>query len=320
MYNSMQFRPEIPVAIRSRLAPTPSGFMHQGNAFSFVVTWLLTRWQGGELYLRIDDLDAARIRPEYVSDVFETLQWLGLDYDSGPGDLVDFVEHYSQTQHIARYEAILGHLREAGLLYACDCSRTEIQASSGNGIYPGTCRHKGLDLDQPGVAWRVRVPARTFITVREMTTIFRTLMLDQVMGDFVVRRRDGLPAYQVASLAEDLHNGINLIVRGSDLLPSTAAQLFLARQLPANSFSETIFYHHPLLTDTDGHKLSKSTGTMGLRMLRQQWPLPDPLYHLFADRLGLADPDIHCAKDLLTYFRPECLYTSKAQEPFLPLT
>ncbi|HEX8529770.1 MAG TPA: glutamate--tRNA ligase family protein, partial [Cytophagales bacterium] len=153
--------------VRSRLAPTPSGFLHLGNAFSFALTWLLVRHHGGTLLLRIDDIDNERRRPAYVDDVFQTLRWLQLDWDAGPKDPTDFEAHFSQLHALNRYAQLLEALRRAGVLYACNCSRSQVQASSVNGLYPGTCRHRNLTLDTPDVAWRVHVPADTLISIPE---------------------------------------------------------------------------------------------------------------------------------------------------------
>ncbi len=293
--------------VRSRLAPTPSGFLHLGNAFSFALTWLLVRHHGGTLLLRIDDIDNERRRPAYVGDVFQTLRWLQLDWDAGPKNPTDFEAHFSQLHALNRYAQLLEGLRQAGVLYACHCSRSQIQASSVNGLYPGTCRHRNLPMDAPDVAWRVNVPTNTLISIPECTGDFREVRLDATMGDFVVRRRNGLPAYQIASLADDLHYGINLIVRGVDLLPSTAAQLFLAGQLPPNSFTKAVFYHHPLLKDEGGHKLSKSAGSASLLALREQLPGPAPVYKALAGALGLPADEVAGPRDLLHRFTPAAL-------------
>ncbi len=293
--------------VRSRLAPTPSGFLHLGNAFSFALTWLLVRHHGGTLLLRIDDIDNERRRPAYVDDVFQTLRWLQLDWDAGPKDPTDFEAHFSQLHALNRYAQLLAALRRAGALYACNCSRSQILATSVNGLYPGTCRHRNLPLDAPDVAWRVYVPANTLISIPEYTGTFRQVRLDAAMGDFVVRRRNGLPAYQVASLADDLHYGINLIVRGVDLLPSTAAQLFLAGQLLPNPFPKVVFYHHPLLKNEGGQKLSKSAGAASLLALRGQLPGPAPVYKALARALGLPADEVTGPPDVLRRFTPAAL-------------
>ncbi len=295
----------------SRLAPTPSGFLHAGNAFSFVFTWLWVRKSGGVLRLRIDDLDSSRARPEYTADIFETLEWLGLDWDAGPQNPDDFSQNFSQNLRLDLYHGLLGQLQQTGLVYACNCSRTTIQPLAVNGVYAGTCRDKHLPLDTPGVAWRIRVPEDVCVTpnaIQKSATGSPPLRVADLMGDFVIRRKDGLPAYQIASLADDLLYGTNFIVRGADLLPSTEAQLYLAQLLGKQQFMETSFCHHPLLTDDAGHKLSKSAGSASIRALRQPataggvWLSPAILFQNAARWLGLPAEGVFTAHDLLRRF------------------
>ena len=285
---------------KTRLAPTPSGFLHAGNAFSFVLTWLLARQTGGSLLLRIDDLDSDRVRPAYIADVFETLHWLGLDWDDGPRNPEEFAERFSQTHRLGLYHDLLRRLRtETDLVYACDCSRAKILKNAPNGLYPGTCRHRNLPLDAPGVAWRIRVPENAHITPNDIRRKDETCNVAALMGDFVVRRKDGVPAYQVASLADDLHFGINCIVRGADLLPSTAAQVWLAQLLGADAFANAAFHHHPLLTDETGSKLSKSAGAASLKAVREAGQSPAGIFRRVARYLGLPAESIETAQDLL---------------------
>jgi glutamyl-tRNA synthetase len=298
--------------VRSRLAPTPSGFLHLGNAFSFVLTWLLVRYHHGQLLLRIDDIDAERSRPAYVEDIFRTLHWLQLDWDIGPGNAADFEANFSQLHSLDRYGQLLAQLRQAGVVYACNCSRSQVQVSSVNGVYPGTCRHRNLPLDTPGASWRVYVPENTIISVPEYSGATQQVRLDLTMGDFVVRRRNGLPAYQIASLADDLHYEINLIVRGVDLLPSTAAQLFLAQWLPPNIFNTAVFYHHPLLKDEQGQKLSKSAGAVSLLALGQQLESPGALYQALTIALRIDPSSVQGVQDILSSFTPSTLPEGEA--------
>ena len=290
----------------SRLAPTPSGFLHVGNAFSFILTWLLVRKTGGTLLLRIDDLDSDRVRPEYIADIFENLDWLGLDWDRGPQTPDEFVQAFSQKHRLDLYYSVLHRLRtETGLVYGCDCSRTKIQSVSVNGLYPGICRNKKLSLNAPEIAWRIHVPENTRIMPNELRSspiANRTYLLDALMGDFVIRRKDGVPAYQVASLADDLHFGINAVVRGVDLHTSTAAQLWLAQLLDATAFAQATFYHHPLITDSHGQKLSKSAGATSLRAMREVLPSPQILFQNMAQNLGLPHRHVSKAEDLLQVF------------------
>ena len=238
----------------SRLAPTPSGFLHLGNAVNFVLTWLLTRRvvpgrAGGTLHLRIDDLDRARLRPAYLNNIFRVVDWLGIDYDHGPSGPDDFLRHYSQLLHLPEYNAVLRRLsQQYGLVRASQRTRSGGPDAS---VPPET----------PGAAWRVQVSAGTEIPFADAWQGATRVSLGALMSDFVVRKKDGVAAYQVASVVDDLRLGTNLIVRGLDLLPSTAAQLWLAGQLSetaAFNAARVQFYHHPLLMNAAGQKLSKS--------------------------------------------------------------
>lgn len=273
--------------LRTRIAPTPSGYLHHGNALSFLATAALARAAEGSLGLRIDDLDKARRRRVYLDDLFESLTWLGIRPDRGPRNSEDFLQHHSQHLRLSRYRQWLDQLAETGQVYACSCSRRQIRERSPDGRYPGTCRERGLPLDRPGLAWRVRVPETRRVTFAEWRQGERQIDLYQAMGDFVVKQKNGLPAYQIASLADDLDAGINFIVRGEDLRPSTAAQVFLAGLLNAPAFGRALFWHHPLLLDRHGGKLSKSEGAEALFNLRRRGPVPTGWYRQVGDWLGL---------------------------------
>ncbi|WP_460675612.1 glutamate--tRNA ligase family protein [Hymenobacter coalescens] len=267
-----------PAPLVGRLAPTPSGYLHLGNAVNFVLTWLLVRRSGGQLHLRIDDLDRNRLRRPYLESIFRTIEWLGLDYDHGPSGPDDFLRHHSQLLHLPAYNYLLRRLRLVpGLLQASVRSRTQ-------------AAEVPADFDQPGAAWRAVVPPGTTVGFADGWLGPVSLELDRAMPDFVLRKKDGVVAYQLASVADDLRLGTTLIVRGQDLLPSTAAQLWLAQQLPetaAFSAPRIHFLHHPLLPGPDGRKLSKS----------QQQPLdrgvlaaaggPQPVYAAVAQVLQL---------------------------------
>jgi glutamyl-Q tRNA(Asp) synthetase len=256
--------------IRSRLAPTPSGFLHLGNAVSFVLTWLIVRKHGGRLHLRIDDLDRERVRPEYVQDVFDTLEWLGLNTDSGPLSTQDFEQNWSQHRRIGTYRQALEQLRASGHVFACGCSRTTPHHALPNGVYAGLCRDKGLPLESPPYAWRVRLPENCDVTFMDVIQGNISIDAASTIGDAIVRRNNGFPAYQIASLVDDCLDGITLIVRGADLLPSTALQLALAEMLGYEMFQKVQFRHHPLLTNSVGQKLSKSDGSYSLKALRSE--------------------------------------------------
>ncbi|RPD47106.1 tRNA glutamyl-Q synthetase [Hymenobacter sediminis] len=283
---------QLPVPpVVSRLAPTPSGFLHLGNAINFTLTWLLTRQAGGVLHLRIDDLDRARFRPAYLENIFRTLEWLGLDYDQGPSGPDDFERSFSQRHFLSLYEEVLQAARQAhpGMFYTCRCSRTELaRQASPTGCYPGTCRNHSLPLLAPGTAWRALVPSATTIHIPDLLQGPVTSHLNAVLGDFIVRKKDGIAAYQVASVIDDVRLGVTLVVRGLDLLPSTAAQLWLAHYLPGQArFSETQFLHHGLVTDENGQKLSKSTQAGEQRGIMAEANSPQVVYQAVAKLLGL---------------------------------
>jgi glutamyl/glutaminyl-tRNA synthetase len=303
----MLFRPAFAAPVRGRLAPTPSGYLHLGNAVNFVLTWLLVRQAGGVLHLRIDDLDRARLRPAYLANIFHTLDWLGLDYDTGPRDSVDFEQHYSQLHYLADYQVLLEKLRQQpGLVYACTCSRTDILALAPDGRYPGTCRHRHLPLSTPGAAWRVHVPDAVEVSFSDGWQGPTMVKLGQEVGDFVVRKKDGAPAYQLGSVVDDLRLETTLIVRGADLLPSTAAQLWLAQQLPATAaFNATRihFLHHALLPGPDGHKLSKSQQQPLERGVVAQAEGPQVVYRAVAQLLGLP-PEAGSSLEVLQHSWP----------------
>lgn len=266
----------------TRFAPTPSGFLHAGNAVSFILTAYIARAAGAKILLRIDDLDRARFREEYLNDVFDTLHWLGLDWDFGPKDPADFHAHWSQHRRLPAYHDLLARLQEMDMLYACSCSRSRLRADSVDYRYPGNCRHAGIPLDTHGVAWRIRVPDDAMVEYRE-GDIRQALDVAALMGDFVVRQKDGLPAYQIASLADDLHFGVDLIVRGKDLLPSTAAQIYLADRLGERTFLQATFHHHGLLLDAEGSKMSKSAGSAALKAWRMAGRSREDLFRMASE-------------------------------------
>lgn len=313
--------------IRSRLAPTPSGYLHLGNAVNFILTWLLVRHGDGRLKLRIDDADAARSRSEYIADIFRQLEWLGLDWDLGPTGPDDFTARHSQRHRRERYRQVLDHLAgQEGLLFFCTCTRRQIKKAAGGHLYPGTCHHcrrppaakhtirirvaahwthdpgpQELVLAGPPAVPGPRPPHPPVTTTgSNASTKPPPVALAAAMGDFILWRRDDLPAYQLASLVDDLDDGSNLIVRGLDLLPSTAAQCFLAQQLgPAGEgFSAVNFFHHPLLTNEQGDKLAKSDRALSLAAMRRDGTTAAEIYRHTARFLGLSPAEINSLADL----------------------
>lgn len=246
--------------IRSRIAPTPSGFLHKGNAFNFMLTHRLVKQQNGKLALRIDDLDQGRTRPEYIGDIFDTLHWLGIAWEEGPLRAED-MPAYSQLNHSEEYLTYINRLKNKGHLFACDCPRSKLENTF---IYPGTCLHRNLPFTHD-TNWRLITPQRPVTFYDAFEKKERSINLYDTMRHPVIKKRDGSAAYQVASLADDVRMQVNMIVRGNDLADSTATQLYLAELLELDSFRNTQFYHHPLLAGTGEQKLSKSAGSPSIK-------------------------------------------------------
>lgn len=275
---------------RTRLAPTPSGYLHLGNIFSFVVTVALARRTGAAILLRIDDLDKERTTDAYLQDIFDTLRFLELPWDEGPNDVADFTARYSQWQRMPLYQKALQQLQEAPQVFACSCSRQQMQAQSGDGSYPGTCRNKHLPLGGPGYAWRVHTPHVWQHSIKTTSGHIAVQNFPAAVRNFVVRKRDGVPAYQLASLIDDLHFGVDLVVRGADLWPSTLAQLYLSNLIGASYFFDTTFVHHGLLLDAAGFKMSKSAGATSVYQLRKWGKSRAEVYQMLAGLCGIKEP------------------------------
>lgn len=276
--------------------------MHIGNAFNFLLTWLITRKNSGRLILRIDDLDATRTRPEYISDIFETLKFLWIDYDQGPKNLDDFRTIFSQTLRLKHYREALDILIASHKLYSCNCSRKDIRESNVDNQYQRTCLDKNLPLTQEGFAWRVKVhPNHTCSWAEFPSGLIQKYDLGTRMPDFVVKRKDGIPAYQLASLVDDHFFGVNLIVRGNDLIGSTAAQIYLAELLEIPLSTKTKIHHHTLIEDESGAKLSKSEGALSIQALRRDGTKPRDIYSKFAKWQGFPAFEYEKPEDLLPY-------------------
>jgi glutamyl/glutaminyl-tRNA synthetase len=249
----------------TRLAPTPSGFLHTGNIYNFLLNWLWAKAEGGQVLLRIDDADAARKRPEYVADIFRVLEWLGLDWDLGPTGPDDFEKQWTQAQRIDLYMAILDELVHKQQLFACSCSRKQLGSE---GPYPGHCTHKGLPLNLPDTAWRIHIDNQTRVHFADRALGQVNIQLAKTAGSFVMRKKDGMAAYQLTSMADDRHFGVTHIARGQDLLPSTAMQLYIDGLLDIPYLNQCAFWHHRLLTGQAGDKLSKSAGHQAQSLLQ----------------------------------------------------
>lgn len=258
----------------TRIAPTPSGYLHAGNALNMLLIARIARQAGMRILLRIDDMDADRKRPEYVADLFHTLDWLQIPVDLGPSGPDDFERNWSQHRRMELYHSQLAELTGTGRVFGCTHSRAQIAAASTDGQYPVSLRAGAVPLSTPDAPWRLRTdPGEpgNFLSFNPLAPAHAQAVpipdVFQTMRDFVVRRRDGLPAYQVCSVADDAHFGVTHVVRGADLLPSTAAQTLL---MQLTGQASPACWHHPLIAGPDGNKLSKSAGAAALHTNRTE--------------------------------------------------
>jgi glutamyl-tRNA synthetase len=295
--------------ICGRFAPTPSGRMHLGNVLCALLAWLSVRQQGGRMVLRIEDLDAMRCPRQYADLLEEDILWLGIDWDEG-GSKGGPRGPYYQSECAPLYEKALQKLREKGLLYPCFCSRAQLHAASaphlsdGQVLYNGHCRSLSAEeaaqlskIRRP--ADRLRVPDRTITFVDGCQGPY-TESLPLECGDFLVRRSDGVFAYQLAVVADDARMGVTEVVRGKDLLSSTARQIYLFELL---GFPPPHYRHIPLLLAPDGRRLSKRDHDLSLEVLRQSLPDARPLIGLLAFLCGqLPRPEPISPRELLPLF------------------
>jgi glutamyl-tRNA synthetase len=270
--------------------------MHLGNARTALLSWLAARAPGGSYIMRVEDLDGPRVRPGAEGRILDELRWLGLDWDEGP-DVGGPARPYRQSERMDRYADALRRLEEAGMAYPCFCSRAEIaaaaQAPHGPGDegprYPGTCREltpaearRRAERRRP--AWRLRVPAGA---IAFEDGVHGPQLRDPAAetGDFVVARADGIPAYQLAVVVDDAAMGVTEVVRGDDLLGSTARQLLLYRAL---GLAAPRFAHVPLVNGEDGTRLAKRHGALSLGELRERGADPRAVAGWLAAISGLA--------------------------------
>lgn len=270
----------------TRIAPTPSGFLHLGNAYSFLLTWALAKKHGAKILLRIDDLDRERYRPEYVQDIFDTLDFLEIPIDLGPKSIREVETEWSQVHRMRLYEDALTKLQSTGKVFSCDCSRNKIQQIDSRGYYLGQCLDRRIQLDKPDTAWRVNTLEADFTQFTEYPSLQKTDLIPEETAFYVVRKKDRLPAYHLTSVVDDLHFGVDLIVRGKDLYASTLAQLDLARLLGEERFGKITFLHHELIKGPNQSKLSKSAGDTSLQFLRKEGKKLQDIHLLLAKMLG----------------------------------
>ncbi len=285
-----------------RYAPSPSGRMHLGNLLCCLLAWLSAKSKGGQVLLRIEDLDAARCPRRYAEAIVDDLAWLGLAAD-GPQPPV------YQSERAALYQQFYDKLAAKGLVYPCFCSRSQLHAASaphrsdGQVVYPGTCR--GLTPEEiaekarrKAPAWRVRVPDEEIAFTDGHLGPYRE-NLARDCGDFYLRRADGVFAYQLAVVVDDALMGVTEVVRGADLLSSTPRQLWLYREL---GLQAPQFYHLPLLLDHEGRRLSKRDGDQSLENLRARYT-PQEIVGRLAFACGLQDaPRPAAPQDLVGAF------------------
>jgi len=263
------------VGYRGRLAPSPTGLLHLGHARTFAVAAHRAVDHGGTLVLRNEDLDPQRCRPEFVKAMFEDLRWLGFHWNEGP-DCGGPYAPYSQSERHEFYVGAWRRLRDGGFIFPCTCSRKELAeaASAPNDaddepIYPGKCRGRtdAAKFEEPrGVNWRFRVPHGEKICFTDLRAGPQQFIAGKDFGDFLVWRRDDVPAYQLAVVVDDAEMRITEVVRGADLLKSTARHilLFRALELPVPKF-----YHCELMRDEAGIRLAKRHDALSIRQLRE---------------------------------------------------
>jgi glutamyl-tRNA synthetase len=271
---------------RGRLAPSPTGYLHLGHAKTFWTAQQRARQSGGDLILRNEDLDRARCKPEFVAAMVEDLRWFGFAWVEGP-DVGGPFAPYNQSERVSLYRDALEKLRTGNFIYPCTCSRKDIQAAisaphaeDDEPIYPGTCRQKGdegqMTGDRPlkNASLRFRVPDGETIAFHDENLGEQKFIAGKHFGDFIVWRHDDVPAYQLACVVDDAAMGITEVVRGADLLVSTARQILLYRAL---GLKPPAFFHCDLLRDESGRRLAKRHDALSLRKLREQGRDPNEL-------------------------------------------
>jgi glutamyl-tRNA synthetase len=281
---------------RGRLAPSPTGFLHLGHARTFWVAQQRAKENGGALILRNEDLDSTRYKMEFVPAMLEDLRWFGFEWSEGP-DVGGKFAPYNQSERMNFYRAALEKLRAGNFVYPCNCSRKDIQAATraphanddDEPIYPGTCRGKGdkwrvtsdKDLARAVMSpvtrhasLRFRVPDGEIIFFHDGNFGAQKFIAGKDFGDFVVWRGDGVPAYQLACVTDDAAMQITEVVRGADLLVSTARQILLYHAL---GLTPPKFFHCDLMRDENGQRLAKRHDALSLRKLRELGETPESL-------------------------------------------
>ncbi|MBM3998183.1 MAG: tRNA glutamyl-Q(34) synthetase GluQRS [Planctomycetes bacterium] len=293
-----------------RLAPSPTGAQHVGNARTFLAAWLSVRSRGGRLILRIEDIDSPRVKRGADQQAIDDLAWLGLDWDEGP-DRPGSVGPYYQTQRLAAYSEILDALRDAERIYPCTCSRSDVadaasapHAGHEPPVYPGTCASRDArdahSLEGRAYCWRFRVARGPSTFVDDLAGPVACDAARE-LGDFVIARSDERPAYQLAVVVDDRAMGVNEVVRGDDLVPSTFRQRGI---LDCLGWPAPRYAHVPLVVGPDGRRLAKRHGDTRLATFRNLGVSSDRLVGLLAWSCGWLDrPEPIAPRDLIPRFR-----------------
>ena len=274
------------MSYRGRIAPSPTGYLHLGHARTFWTAYERAVAANGTLVFRNEDLDPQRSRPDFVEAMFDDLRWLGIRWQEGP-DVGGPYGPYVQSERRTHYLRLWRELLERGQLYPCSCSRKDLAEAAqaphesqlahdpnDEPIYNGRCRNQKLVASDPaGITWRFRVPDGVTVTFEDRAAGPQAFRAGVDFGDFVVWRRDNVPAYQLAVVADDLDMRITEVVRGADLLKSTARQLLIFQALEISA--PPAYYHCPLLTDAGGNRLAKRHDSLSLRQLRRSGLSPD---------------------------------------------
>lgn len=265
---------------RGRLAPTPTGFLHIGHYRTFHTAWQRARAAGGSLIMRVEDLDPVRCRKHFTEAALDDLRWAGLDWDEGP-DVGGASAPYEQSHRMDLYRAAFAKLKTSGAIFRCVCSRRDVATAASaphtedsEPLYPGTCHVPTLRILSSPAAWRFRVPQGEAVSFVDARMGPQTFVAGRDFGDFIVWRRDDAPAYELAVVVDDAAMQISEVVRGEDLLLSTARQLLLYRAL---GLKPPAFYHCALVTDADGRRLAKRHDAASLQELRARGIKPSDL-------------------------------------------
>lgn len=289
--------------IKGRFAPSPSGVLHIGNVTSSLLAWLDVRSRGGKLVFRMEDLDPDRSFEKFEKRICDDLKFLGLDWDIGYG----YADGFSQSERTTLYEEAFELLKKKDLVYPCYCSRNQRLAASAPHAgekHDSSCpcryltKQERLQLEASGKkpAWKIKVPDKTISFTDGHYGEQRENLLDG--GDFIIKRSDGVFAYQLAVSFDDMDMGINRVVRGRDLLSSTAKQIYLINELGGVSPE---YCHSPLIVSKDGRKMSKRSGDLSMEVLREKYSAEEIIGYL-AKLLNLGDGSPISADELISAF------------------